>query len=323
MTNLGISALVSILALGVGCGDQAGDDSAAPLVSTGTTRFVVLGDAGTGSEAQYAVGEAMVQVCAERTDDLPGCDYALYMGDNFYNDGVDSVDDEQFQTKFELPYADLDIPFYAALGNHDYGGEGLGSDWEQPDAQVAYSDVSDKWIMDDRYYQHDQAHVSFFVLDTNAILWDSFWNGAADQLAWLEQGLADSDRAWRVAYGHHPYLSNGEHGSAGAYEGVEDVPVYSGGEVRDFVESGLCGKVDVYLSGHDHNLEWLEPSCGTQFIVSGAGGKLRDMVGWGAPSQFEYADAEGFLWVEIRDETFTGVFYDRNAQALFEASFTR
>ena len=47
------------------------------------------------------------------------------------------------------------------------------------------------------------------------------------------------------------------------------------------------------------------------------------MAAWGAPSQFEYADDVGFLWVEIRDDTFTGVFYDRNAESLFEGGFTR
>jgi tartrate-resistant acid phosphatase type 5 len=41
--------------------------------------------------------------------------------DNFYDEGVDSLDDEQFQTKFELPYADIDFPFWVVLGNHDYG----------------------------------------------------------------------------------------------------------------------------------------------------------------------------------------------------------
>src|SRR5688572_3744110 len=79
-------------------------------------RFVVLGDGGEGNDAQYLVGQAMAGVCAEL-----GCDFALYLGDNFYDTGVESVDDEQFQTKFEMPYADCDFPCYVVLGNHDYG----------------------------------------------------------------------------------------------------------------------------------------------------------------------------------------------------------
>ena len=39
----------------------------------------------------------------------------------------------------------------------------------------------------------------------------------------------------------------------------------------------VCGDIDVYFSGHDHNRQWLEPTCGTDFIVSGAGAKTTDL----------------------------------------------
>src|SRR5262245_60003455 len=79
-------------------------------------RFIAVGDTGRGDDGIRAVAAAMKDVCDHR-----GCDFILLLGDNIYYAGVDSVTDPQWQTKFEEPYAAIDLPFYAALGNHDYG----------------------------------------------------------------------------------------------------------------------------------------------------------------------------------------------------------
>jgi len=296
----------------------ANTTAAAPHApQTGTVRFVALGDAGTGGDGQRAVAAAMEQVCAER-----GCDFAVYLGDNIYNNGVESADDSQFEEKFEAPYANLNFPFYVTLGNHDYGGNGLGNESDRAVPQVAYTELSTKWTLPDRTYAKDQGHVRLLSLDTNAILWKSLWNTADAQQAWLDAATT-SDHPWTIAFGHHPYVSNGQHGSAGTYEGVENIPIISGQEVKDFFDQSVCGKVDLYLSGHDHNLEWLEPTCGTHFIVSGAGGKTRSMADWGQATRFQQGDVLGFLWVEIVDRTLTGVFYDQDGSILYQDTITQ
>jgi hypothetical protein len=43
----------------------------------------------------------------------------------------------QWQTKFEQPYANITLPFWVVLGNHDNGGSGTGRTWKG--RQVAYS----------------------------------------------------------------------------------------------------------------------------------------------------------------------------------------
>lgn len=289
-----------------GGGDDSGDDEV-PVV-----RFVALGDAGEGNDEQYAVGAAMAAVCAR-----DGCDFAIYLGDNFYDSGVDDVDDEQFQEKFELPYAALDFPFYPALGNHDYGGEGIGWELWKGETYVEYSDHSDKWTMPDLYYSHAHGDVTFLGLDTTQI----FWGITEDQLDWVQAETAAAGTGWVIAYGHHPYVSNGPHGNAGEYEGLDWVPIVNGESVQEFVEDGICGVVDVYFCGHDHSLQWPEATCGTEFIVSGAGAKTTELEGQNA-TWFE-SDAEGFVWVEIAGETFTGVFYDQDGSELYRRSFTR
>ena len=292
-------------------------------------RFIALGDAGEGNDNQFAVGAAIKTICDAKTDDSPGCLFAIYLGDNFYESGVDGVSDPQFQTKFEEPYADLDFPFYIAMGNHDYGGDcffsdcgGLGNEFERSEAQIEYSDMSDKWTMPDVFYTFVQEHVQFYALDTTALMWDGWWwdDMPEGQEAWFSQETAQSDATWKIAFGHHPYISNGRHGNAGSYEGLDwsgfpDALV--GDYVQEFMELYVCGEMDIMFSGHDHNRQWLEPTCGTEFIVSGAGAKTTDLEGRGNPTFFEDDQKPGFMWIEIRDNCMTGSFYDDQANLDF------
>jgi hypothetical protein len=275
-------------------------------------RFIAMGDGGEGNKTQYAVAKAVQQVCAER-----GCDFVLYLGDNFYNDGVEGVDDAQFQTKFEQPYAELDLIFHVVLGNHDYGELSFAESKAQ--VEVDYSARSTKWSMPARHYTFVREHVQFYALDTNEIM---VWDRPA-QKAWLDAQRADSDAQWHIAFGHHPYLSDGQPGTAGSDAGRPYIPIASGGNVKDFMDSSVCGQMHLYLSGHDHNRQWLEDQCGTAFIVSGAAAKTSGLVGRETPTQFEDDKKSGFLWVEIEGNTLRGVFYDQDASVDDESSFPR
>ncbi|HEY0134764.1 MAG TPA: metallophosphoesterase [Nannocystis sp.] len=293
---------------------ESGDTTTGEMAA-GTVRFVAFGDTGEGNEAQYAVGQAMAALCADK-----GCDFGLLLGDNFYDSGVDGVDDPQWQEKFEMPYEDIDFPIYATLGNHDYGGNGIGVDFDGKKAQyqIDYTKMSQIWKLPAKYHSFKLEHAEFWDLDTNQIMTDPINGDAGPQQAWLANGLAASKATWKIAFGHHPYISNGDHGNAGDYENLEGIPLpfVTGDSVKEFMEDTVCGKVDVYLCGHDHNLQWLAPKCGTEFIVSGAGSKAEGLPG-SNPAAFGLPETEGFLWVEIKDNTFTGVFYDQTGKELF------
>jgi tartrate-resistant acid phosphatase type 5 len=237
------------------------------------------------------------------------------MGDNFYDVGVDSVMDEQFQDKFELPYMDLDLPFYVALGNHDYGI--IGNQWEKSQYQIDYSAHSDKWIMPTEFYAFEVEHVKFYVLDTARMIYDE---DVAPQRAFLRQELASAseDVGWHIAMGHHPYISNGSHGNAGHYDGLTATNL-RGRHIQAFFDDEVCGNATVYFSGHDHDRQWLHPTCGTEFIVSGAGSKTRSFSHRDGNSTYWEDDQKaGFAWVEILDDTMTVVFYDRDGNLDYE-----
>ena len=75
--------------------------------------------------------------------------YAYYstIGDNFYNDGVTSEFDPQWNTTYSNVYnSNLDIPWYSILGNHDYH--------QNPEAEIQYSinRRDNRWHMPDHDY---------------------------------------------------------------------------------------------------------------------------------------------------------------------------
>lgn len=237
-------------------------DAAAPE----DVRFLAIGDTGKGTEGQKAVAAAMVKKCA-----TVRCDFVVMLGDNIYDSGADSADDPQFKTKFEDIYAALNLNFYVVLGNHDYGGNGAGTSFGKGKNEVDYTAKSAKWKMPAAHYHFTKGDIEFFALDTNL----QMFGRDAQQKVDVDQWLAASTSPWKIALGHHPYKSNGPHGNAGSYDRVP----FLGNGVKNFLEDHVCNRVDLYLSGHDHSMQWLTDKCGTTALgVSGAGAEVTTLT---------------------------------------------
>jgi predicted phosphodiesterase len=148
-------------------------------------KFGVLGDTGTGGNAQYDIGKLLA--AAHRRFPL---ELVILLGDNMY--GGESPAD--FVRKFERPYKpllDAGVRFFATLGNHD-----------EP-SQRFYKPFN----MDgNRYYRFRRGDVEFFVLDSTYMV--------PAQVNWAKEALSRSDAKWKIPYFHHPLYSSGEkHGS--------------------------------------------------------------------------------------------------------------
>jgi tartrate-resistant acid phosphatase type 5 len=292
-----------------------------------SVNFIAVCDTGTGEAGQYQVAKAIEEVCASR-----GCDFAIGLGDNIYESGVDSVDDAQWIDKFEEPYKDLNFPFYMTLGNHDnsyFGGEGTSN--KKGEFQVDYhykkNRQSDKWNMPARYYHFsaplldNEPLIDFFSLDSNplASIPDPDINYQQTsykekQANWFQDTIQSSLGQWKIAFAHHPYLSNGSHGNAGMYDSV----VGNGKVYQDFIEESVCNRVDVIITGHDHDMQWLRPvqSCGKTFhMVSGAGAKTRSFSDIDRnPSYFQADETLGFFYIEIEGDEFRDTAYVLNTE---------
>jgi len=206
----------------------------APMDGDHALRFAVIGDNGTGEEPQYDVARQMV-----KAHGIVPFEFVVMMGDNLYG----SQQPRDFANKFEIPYGPLlrmNIPFYAALGNHD-----------QPDNRN-YPHFN---MGGQRYYSFVKGPARFFVFDTNLL--------DPKQVEWIENALKTSSDLWRIAVFHHPIYSDGDrHGP--------DV------SLRVKLEPLLARYgVDAVFSGHEHIYERIKPQKGIPYFIVGSSGQLR------------------------------------------------
>ncbi|HEX3408150.1 MAG TPA: metallophosphoesterase, partial [Caulobacteraceae bacterium] len=177
--------------------------------------FLAVGDWGRdGAFHQADVAQRMGETAA-----AVKARFVISVGDNFYEDGVQSAADPQWKTSFEDVYKapSLQVPWQVALGNHDYHGNAQ--------AQLDYARTSPRWRLPARWRSFretapDGATVEVFVLDTSPFISDYYADGAkkvkvagqdtAAQLAWFEAALTRSSADWKLVVGHHPIWSTNE-----------------------------------------------------------------------------------------------------------------
>lgn len=268
--------------------------------------FLVVGDWGDDRSHKTAreVARAMGAI-GERNDIA----FVISTGDNFYESGVDSISDDKWQTTFEAIYdaPALQVPWYAVLGNHDYGGSAQ--------AQIDYSKKSRRWTMPDRYFQIDQTfaggRADFFFIDTQRMKGETLLDmvthlDAEMQLRWLDEALASSPAQWKVVVGHHPVFSGGRHGDSR----------FLGKSLKPILDRH---GVNMYLCGHDHHLEALR-SEKVSYFVSGAGSRSRKPKAH-AKSLFASA-SPGFLLVKLSKQGGTAAFYGKDQNLLYSQPLT-
>lgn len=225
------------------------------LLPGGEVAFLVVGDWGTGGKLQRAVADGMAAVAARLRPTA-----VLSVGDNIYPNGVESVDDPQWQTKFERIYHHeaLRLPWWAVLGNHDYR--------SSVEAQIAYHGKNPRWNMPARYYRTEFAvdpvtMTSVYGLDTQQLVTKA--DGWRDQLSWLDRTMGTDKAAWRIVVGHHPIRSHGHYGDNALL-------------VKELRPLLRAHGADVYFCGHEHDLQVVQhPDDGFLCAVSGAGGGVR------------------------------------------------
>lgn len=280
--------------------------------------FLVFGDWGGGKWWQPGSDHRQRQVAAGMKDVMEtwnrGADFAVGVGDNFYPDGVSSIHDSKWRDYFEDVYTaeQFPFPFYMVLGNHDYR--------EDPHAQIEYHQLvneyaTGRWYMPDWYYTfsdtlEDDTIIQFFALDSQRLINDEEYldyrfrvkgpAGASQrQMAWLEEQLKTSRARWKFVFMHHPVYSNGNHGGT---------PLL----VTNLHPLLARYGVQAVFSGHNHNLEALEPVDGVHYFISGGGANVND-VGWRDNTLFAHT-GPGFLWCRVSRDVMQAVFYNARAK---------
>jgi tartrate-resistant acid phosphatase type 5 len=244
---------------------------AAP-VDPAATDLLLLGDWGYDDpQAQIEVA-AGLRAYAKKQSVHPQA--LLMLGDNWYGELAGGVASPRWKTQFEdlYPASDFPCPVYAVLGNHDY------QRWpdSKVDAELAYArSGQSRWTMPSRWYRFEfpskDPLVTFLALDSNMPhAHAKEKNGRdftltpeqqAEQLAWLEVELKrPRTTPFLAVIAHHPVYSDGPHG---------DHPVL----IQDWDPLFRKYRVDLYMAGHDHDLQHLEfDGHPTSFFLSGGGG---------------------------------------------------
>jgi 3',5'-cyclic AMP phosphodiesterase CpdA len=199
-------------------------------------RVALVGDVGEGGSRLYETAAAI-----EEQSQVDHYDILMLLGDNVYPAG----DPEQLQARVFEPFGpllDSGTDMFAILGNHDVIEE-------TGDVQLEALGMPGRWYAVERG-------------DMLGIALDSTQPDNPDQLAWLEQTLANSDAKWKLVGLHHPPYSSGYHGSKH--------------EVRDaFVPLFEKYGVQIVFSGHEHDYQRTNPINGITYIVTGAASLAR------------------------------------------------
>lgn len=274
----------------VGSGNNNGAEPSSRIVS-----FVTFGDWGSGRDEQVEVAEAIGDYCTANP-----CDFVVTLGDNFYSNGVEGIEDPLWQERFHDVYDFLGLVFYASLGNHDNEGS--------IQAQIGYTDEVDNWVMPDEHYTFSKPDavrpplVAFFVINSD---WPNFDEAAQ---AWLDGAVADSNATWKFLAMHHPLYSNGNHGDGDDSYREALIPI-------------ICERIDLVLSGHDHSFSHLrsdQDGCLIEQLVIGTAGAELQRVDAADPRVLATGSFHGFGWVRISAEailfrmidTWGDVFYE-------------
>eukprot|EP00607_Mallomonas_marina_P009967 CAMPEP_0182419782 /NCGR_PEP_ID=MMETSP1167-20130531/4150_1 /TAXON_ID=2988 /ORGANISM="Mallomonas Sp, Strain CCMP3275" /LENGTH=704 /DNA_ID=CAMNT_0024594871 /DNA_START=42 /DNA_END=2156 /DNA_ORIENTATION=- len=304
-------------------------------------RFLVMGDWGTKTEGNNGNWNELVAAgMAGYAENYPA-DFLIALGDNFYNNGVESVNDELWDEVFTeiYDYDALQIPWYVVFGNHDYGQQDQAG---SIDAQIEYT-YDSRWNAGRCYmvsstvpYSDPAVTVDIVFIDSTLLAPEVTYQTSTksgisynkqkylqrQQLNCLEDYLLGSTADFLIVAGHYPIFTSGSSTDGeGGYDMLDTVY-----PLLDYYN------VDMFLAGHEHFLEHLvytSSNGGTMdFIISGAAGKPDNKIdnhqSGKASSQFTAATG-GFSVIDVTEEGLTTKLVDYNGDVLYTTTraFTR
>jgi 3',5'-cyclic AMP phosphodiesterase CpdA len=207
-------------------------------------------------------GGAAQEAIAKRISAEP-FELMLFLGDVAYDRGTPG----QLESKFFTVYRDFlrYVPVYPTIGNHERRTR-LGAPYFEafvlPEPE--------------RYYSFDWGDVHFVAIDTT--------QRDVRQLAWLEHDLATNKLPWVIVYGHHPMYTNSLRGPQMAIR-------------RAFANIFTRHRVDLVLTGHEHQYERFRIADVNYVVSGGGGGQLTRF--WSGSRALKQATVHHFLSFEV------------------------
>ena len=280
-----------------------------PGQPTPRMQFAALGDYGVGirSDSEFSRRQRRIAEVLERAVDRQDVRFVLSLGDNIYQGELGNVDDESggedddWYSSFFQPYRYVisRIPVFPTIGNHD------ASDTEGSDDRAQ---LEDNFHISERFAGGpEQASVGpglfyrrRFGSDLELVCLDTSLDSEAPAVhrlfqaphhkAWLEDVFRPDSRRWLIPFSHHPMFCAGPHHPNDEEMRETLLPLFDRAGVR------------LVLAGHEHNFQVSEAD-GRTYVISGAGGKIREDVpqgfaeacttAWAAQSHLLLVDIDG------------------------------
>lgn len=295
-----------IAAASAGCGTSPPKSIDGPAKTK--LRLIALGDAGV-----EATRGSQVQQTLSAIKGIPDVDGILLLGDNVYECGVQGNEDPNWKNDI-APLLSLGKPVFPVLGNHDWGRRAIHDcGFSRPEAEIAKSGQPgfENWIFPDANYVIRTPVAELILYDSTPIA-EALQDQLQRPLCALQTALSvERVVPWRIVVAHHPLFSCGAHGNQ-----QETL------NVRQTVEPLLKG-VDLYVAGHDHNLEVrAEQTSSPVYLVSGAGARTRPSNN--CPQGLSFKIVGGFAVLDITaEELQIRVFCTGEASPCMEKRLTR
>jgi len=229
----------------------------------------------------------------------------------------------------------LQVPWYQSLGNRDYQGI--------VQAQLSFSS-DPRWTLPSRSYTFSvpissgsASRAIFIVLDTSPFVLEYYTNPQTpeqyiqlstqhweDQLEWFNQTIRElreqNPTDWIFVIGHHPIVS-------AASSETDQWMTASGGTplLVQYIQPQLWEYgVTTFFNGHIHQLQQLQDEQGVDYIISGAGSriKLDDSAARSFPGytvNFQEV-VPGFVVVELQEETMEVLYVDYQGNIPYQYS---
>ncbi|PON96793.1 Calcineurin-like phosphoesterase domain, apaH type [Trema orientale] len=278
-----------------------------PTKADGSLSLLVVGDWGR----KGAYNQSQVALQMGRIGEKLSINFVISTGDNFYDDGLRSINDPAFENSFTKVYTakSLQKPWYNVLGNHDYRGNVMAQ------LNPVFRNIDSRWLCMRSFVVNSEI-AEFFFVDTTPFVDKYFlrpkhhrydWRGVLPRKGYLSNLLKDLDLAlinsaanWKFVVGHHGIRSAGHHG-----------------DTKELVKQLLpvleANEVDLYINGHDHCLQHISSTTSPiQFLTSGGGSKAwkgefntsnRDGLRF-------YYDGQGFMSVQLTPTDASVYFYN-------------
>jgi predicted phosphodiesterase len=222
-------------------------------------RFAGVGDSGGVTSAPTEVGPLDDLLTAESPEpqqplvvramvgERPLPEFVIHTGDVVYPNG----DYTEYREGYFDPFLPLiaQVPVFAVIGNHDVKTQNA-----QPwlDTFVTPANNPER---SPRYYSFDWGDVHVVALDVQS----TQYSQGTPQWQFLKDDLASSPATWKIVTFHRPPFSDSRQG---------DEPTLISNLVPVFEQE----RVDLVLTGHDHNYQRFKPMNGVTYVVTGGGG---------------------------------------------------